>query len=102
MGYRTIRTSDLSGKTLEDDDIVHVVVRSAPGLQEAKQFDCSADELEKLCTLGDLVNLEVRRADGDAEEIFCTAEEFAKIISNEELAALPGLRGRRPGYSPKS
>jgi hypothetical protein len=100
VGFKTIRTSDLSGKVLKIEDLVNVIVRSAPGLDEARQLDASRDELEKLVTLADLVNLEIRHADGKVKEVSCTAEEFAKVVKPDVLKNAPGLRGRRPGQRP--
>lgn len=100
MGFKTIRTSDLSGKVLKDEDLVNVVIRSAPGLDEPKQLDAGKDELAKLVTVTDLVQLELRHADGTTEEISCTAEEFAKVVKPEVVEKAAGLRGRRPGQRP--
>ena len=100
MGYKTLRTSDLSGKVLKDDELVNVVVRSAPGLDEAKQFDASKDEMAKLVTVSDLVALELRYPDGTVTEVSCTAEEFAKVVKPEVVEHAAGLRGRRPGQRP--
>jgi hypothetical protein len=97
VGFRTIRTSDLSGQVLHDGEVVNVVVRVAPGLTEAKQFDCSAAEIDQLVAINDLVRLEVRGSDGKVAEVACTAEEFAKVVDAKTLAGLSGVRGRRPG-----
>ena len=97
MGFRTIRTSDISNAVLGDDEVVTVIVRGAPGLAEARQFDCSRDEFAAFVTMTDLVSLEVRRADGTAEDLVCTADEFAKLVPRESWPGLRGTRGRRPG-----
>ena len=100
MGFKTLRTSDLSGRLLEDEDVVNVVIRAAPGIDAPKQFDCSWDEIATLVTIADLVSLEVRLPDGTTQELSCTAEEFGKVVPDRVVAEAAGLRGRRPGQRP--
>lgn len=100
MGYKQIRTSDLSGDILDDSAVVTVVVRSHPDLQEGKIFDASAEELAPLKTVDNLVALELRLPDGTTKEQVCTKTEFSKLISTEQLNEFDSVRGRRTGYRP--
>ena len=76
MGYKSIRTSDISGEIVEDDKVVTVVVRAV-----GKLFDAKAEELEGLKRLTNVVELELRHADGNTEEI---------IVSKSDLESLRG------------
>lgn len=95
MGYKSIRTSDISGNILPDDKVITVVVRSA-----GKLFDASAEELEGLKRVTNVVELELRHADGSSEEIIVSKGDFDKVVTPEVLAAADNIRGRRNGYKP--
>ncbi|MCO4274306.1 hypothetical protein NG701_07665 [Pseudarthrobacter sp. HLT3-5] len=96
MGYKNIRTSDISGKTLEDDQVITVVVR---GL--GKLFDASKDELDGLKRLTNVVEIELRHPDGNTEEFITSKGDFDKVVTPEVLAAADNIRGRRNGFTPK-
>lgn len=96
MGYKNIRTSDISGKILEDDQVITVVVR---GL--GKLFDASADELEGMKRLNNVVEIELRHPDGNTEEFITSKTDFDKVVTPEVLAAADNIRGRRNGFTPK-
>jgi hypothetical protein len=96
MGYKNIRTSDISGKILEDDQVITVVVR---GL--GKLFDASKDELEGLKRLNNVVEIELRHADGSTEEFITSKADFDKVVTPEVLTAADNIRGRRNGFTPK-
>jgi hypothetical protein len=95
MGYKSIRTSDISGNILPDDKVITVVVRSA-----GKLFDASAEELEGLKRVTNVVELELRHADGSSEEINVSKSDFDKVVTPEVLAAADNIRGRRNGFKP--
>lgn len=95
MAFKSIRVSDLTGKELADDDVVTVVVRS-----ENKVFDASAEELASIKRLANVVELELRHANGDTEQVICTQAEFDKVVSADVLAKADSTRGRRTGFSP--
>ncbi len=97
MGYKNIRTSDISGKVLEDDQVITVVLR---GL--GKLFDASAEELEGLKRLTNVVEVELRHADGKEESFIVSKTEFDKLVTEEVLANADSIRGRRNGFIPKS
>lgn len=96
MGYKSIRTSDITGATLDDDKVITVVVRSA-----GKLFDASAEELAGLKRVTNVVELELRHANGKVEEILVTKDDFDKVVSAEVLAKADSIRGRRNGFTPK-
>jgi hypothetical protein len=100
MGFRTIRTSDLTGAVLEDAQVVSVVVRQHPDLEEAKVFDASAEELKGLKTVDNLVSIELKMPDGSVQEANCTVEDFNALVPKKVLDAASGTRGRRKGFSP--
>src|SRR4028118_1500575 len=100
MGYKTIRTSDLTGAVLEAPQVVTVIVRSHPQLTEPTPFDAGADEVAALRSRQDLVVLELKRADGTGETVICSVEDFDAVVPAEVVRNAPGTRGRRPGYSP--
>lgn len=97
MGYRSIRTSDISGETLADDKVITVVVRSA-----GKLFDASAEELSGLKRLTNVVEIELRNADGSTEEFIVSKSDFDKVVSAEVLANADSIRGRRNGFKPSA
>ena len=95
-----MRTSDLSGADLKDDEVVTVVVRSHPDLSEGKVFDAAQDELAALKPVTNLVQLELRYADGTTKELAVTKTELSKVVPDSVLEAADGLRGRRTGFKP--
>ncbi|BAS17575.1 hypothetical protein AHiyo8_58780 [Arthrobacter sp. Hiyo8] len=97
MGYRNIRTSDISGKVLDDDQVITVVVR---GL--GKLFDASAEELEGLKRLTNVVEVELRHADGKEESFIVSKADFDKVVTSDVLANADNIRGRRNGFTPKT
>lgn len=99
MGFRSVRVSDLSGEELDDLEVVNVVVRH-PNHEEVRQFDASAEELKLLKTVANLVSMEYRLADGTVKEVFSTASEFSKVISDEKFLTFDSNRGRRKGFRP--
>jgi hypothetical protein len=96
VGYKNIRTSDISGKTLEDHEVITVVVR---GL--GKLFDASKEELDGLKRLNNVVEIELRHPDGNTEEFITSKTDFDKVVTPEVLAAADNIRGRRNGFTPK-
>ena len=100
MAFKSVRVSDISGIELDDNQVVNVVVRDHPRVQEAKQFDASEEELKALKVVNNLVTLELRHADGSTQDVAVTAAEFAKLIPDDKLAGFDGLRGRRKGFRP--
>lgn len=101
IGYKTVRTSDLSGVDLKDDEVVTVAVKSHPELSEGgKVFDASHDELAGLKPVTNLVSLELRYADGTTKEVMVTRADFAKVVPEEVLKKADSLRGRRTGFRP--
>lgn len=97
MGYRSIRTSDISGEIVEDDQVVTVVVRA-----EGKLFDAKAEELASLKPLTNVVELELRKPDGSSEEVIVSKADFEKVVTAEVLAKADSIRGRRNGFTPKA
>jgi hypothetical protein len=100
MGYKQVRTSDLSGQDLKDDEIVTVVVKGHPIVTDNKVFDTTEDELAPLKTVSGLVELEIRNAAGSTRSVYVTAAELAKVIPDEKLQGFDSTRGRRSGYRP--
>lgn len=97
MGFRTIRTSDISGKAIHDDKVVTVVIRS-----EGKKFDCVIEELAELKRLTNVVEMELQHANGEEEDIIVTKADFDKLVTPEVLERADNIRGRRTGYKPKT
>lgn len=97
MGYKQIRTSDLTGKELEDADVVTVVCRDA-----GKQFDASTEELAELKRVNNVVELEFRHADSRSETVLVSKTDFNKVVTAEVLEKADGLKGRRSGYRPSN
>ena|ERR1700757_4762227 len=95
MGYVQIRTSDLSGAELKDNEVVTVNVIDA-----GKLFDCHPDELAQLKTLNNVYKLQLRYASGQVADVLVTKAEFEKLVPPEKLESFPSNRGRRPGFSP--
>ena len=97
MGYKSIRTSDISGEVVEDDQVVTVVVRA-----EGKLFDAKPQELAPLKRLTNVVELELRKPDGTSEEVIVSKADFDKVVTAEVLAKADSIRGRRNGFTPKA
>ena len=97
MGYKSIRTSDISGEIVADDQVVTVVVRS-----EGKLFDAKPEELASLKPLTNVVELELRKADGTSQEVIVSKTDFDKVVTAEVLAKADSIRGRRNGFTPKA
>ncbi|CAH0189624.1 hypothetical protein [Rhodococcoides fascians] len=99
IGYQQIRTSDLTGAVIPNEEVVNVVVRH-PNPEEARQFDATQEELKALKVVGNLVTLEYRFVDGTSKEVYSNATEFAKLVPDDKLVQFDQLRGRRKGYRP--
>lgn len=97
MGFKNIRTSDISGIELNDNEVVTVNVIDA-----GKIFDASPEELKALKPVTNVMKLQLRYASGQVEDVLVTKAEFSKLIPDDKLASFPSNRGRRPGYSPKA
>lgn len=93
LGFKQLRTSDLSGEIVEDDKVLTVSV-------DGKVFDCTGEELKALKTVEGLLELEVRDSAGQSSTLYATKAEFTKLVTDEKLAGFPSTRGRRPGYRP--
>src|SRR5689334_3888913 len=98
MGYKQIRTSDLSGADLADDQVVTVLVKRHPDIEDAKVFDASVEELAGLKGMTDLVELELRSRGGQIATVVIRKADFQKFVSNEQLEKFDSARGRRTGY----
>ncbi|SIS12177.1 hypothetical protein [Williamsia sterculiae] len=96
MGFKQIRTSDLTGVELKEADVVTVAVKSA-----GKVFDAAAEELSALKRLTNVIELEFRHPDGELETVLCSKTEFEKLVSTAQLDTFDNLRGRRSGFSPR-
>ncbi|WP_138443423.1 hypothetical protein [Sinomonas susongensis] len=97
MGFRQIRTSDITGATIDDNKVITVVVRAA-----GKQFDTTAEEIAPLKRVTNVVQLELKHANGKTEEILVDKADFDKLVTADVLKRADSLRGRRQGYSPKN
>jgi hypothetical protein len=100
MGFKQVRTSDLSGVDLADDQVVTVVVKTHPDALESKIFDASVDELSGLKAMTNLVELELRAPSGVTSSIVVSKTDFAKLVTDEKLEKLDSARGRRTGFRP--
>lgn len=100
MAIKNIKFSDITGAELKDDNAVRVVVRGHPRLEEDKQLDAAAGELDALKTVANLVNIEVHMPDGTVRELAATAAELEKIVPVDVLQNADGLRGRRKNWRP--
>lgn len=97
MGYKQLRVSDISGVELSDKEAVEVTVKSA-----SKKFDCSTEELKAFKPIANVVELEVKNANGEVSTVLVTKTEFSKLIPEDKLASFDSSRGRRSGFSPRS
>ncbi|MFM9793337.1 hypothetical protein [Streptomyces turgidiscabies] len=102
MAFVQRRVSDLSGKEAADSEFVTLVVREHPKLDAAVQLDVLPDEIANLKSAGEIVVLEVKN--GETKNLVVTLAEFNKLHKEIDkiIENAPGLRGRRPGYSPGS
>lgn len=100
IGFKQVRTSDISGVDLKDDEVVTVSVRRHPDLADGKVFDAAEDELAGLKPVTNLVQLELRAADGSTKEILVSKADFAKVIPDAVLQGADSLRGRRTNFRP--
>ncbi|WP_440220890.1 hypothetical protein [Dietzia sp. MNB45] len=97
MAFISKRVSDISGKELEDGEVLNIVVRNHPDLDEAKQIDTSEEEIKSLKTVDGLVELEIRPANGEPRTEFVTKAELAKLVPLDVLQHADAIRGRRKG-----
>lgn len=97
MAYKTVRLSDVTGAELKDDEVVTLTIRLD---DDVKQADTTQEELKTLKTVTGLVEIEVKIAVGEGYRVYATRAELEKWIGADKLKALPGNRGRRPGYKP--
>ncbi|MBJ8343978.1 hypothetical protein [Antrihabitans sp. YC2-6] len=103
MGFRSVRVSDVTGNELRKEEVIEVTIREHPALNgPARKFDTSEEELKALKTVGNIVKLEVTRADGNTQDVFATVTEFSKLIPADKLPELDSNKGRRKGFIPGS
>ncbi|MFC8008973.1 hypothetical protein [Streptomyces cinereoruber] len=102
MAFVQRMVSDLTGTEAPNDEFVTLVVREHPKLDQAVQLDVLPDEIKGLKSAGEIVVLEVKN--GETKNLVVTLAEFNKLHKDIDqiLDKAPGLRGRRPGYSPGS
>lgn len=100
VGFRQIRVSDLTGAEAKDDEVVTIIVRSHPDLDEPKQFDALPIEVKDLKPAPNLVALEIRN--GETTEMVVTVAEFNKLAPNiaAVLENADPIKGRRKGFRP--
>lgn len=101
MAKEQVTRSDVTKNLIPDNEVVNVVVKGHPKLDEAKQIDSCAEELAPLKFATGLVEVEFRPASGQNYSRFVTAAELEKVIPLDILQAADGTRGRRPGTSPR-
>lgn len=90
-----VRTSDVSGDDLADEDVVTVTYRDAE-----KRFDASKEELAALKRVNNAVSLEYRYPDGTTENVLVNRADFDKLVTPEILEKADSIRGRRSGFRP--
>lgn len=94
MGFKQIRTSDISGEVLSDEDVVTVVVKN-----EGKVFDCKADEIKSLKPLnGNIIELEIKRNGDEPQRILVADKDFYAVVPREVVEKADSSRGRRSGF----
>ncbi|GAA1053964.1 hypothetical protein [Dietzia natronolimnaea] len=96
MGFKQVRTSDLTGAELDDDEVITVTVKAA-----GKVFDTSAEEIKGLKRLNNVVQLEFRHSDGTSEMVLTTQADFDKLVPPDKVETFDKVRGRRSGFSPR-
>ncbi|ODR25789.1 hypothetical protein [Mycolicibacterium porcinum] len=101
MAKEQVTRSDVTQNLIPDEKVVNVVIKGHPKLDEAKQIDSSAEELAALKFATGLVEIEFRPTNGQSYTRFITATELEKVVPLEVLQKADGIRGRRPGVSPK-
>ncbi|SNT46520.1 hypothetical protein SAMN05421642_12329 [Rhodococcoides kyotonense] len=97
MGFKQVRTSDISGKELHDDEVINIVVRTHGKLSEPKQIDVAEAEIAPLKTTSGLAELEYRRPYGTSTTVFTTETELDNVVPLKVLQDADGIRGRRRG-----
>lgn len=101
MGFKQVRTSDLSGADLPDDQVVTVYVRNHPDLEDGRVFDASRDEMSGLKPITNMVELEMKDlTSGQTSQVTVTKADFAKLVPEDKLKAFDSTRGRRSGFKP--
>lgn len=103
LAYVSKRVSDLSGVEADDKEFLEIIVRKAPGLEEAVKLDVLPSEIKNLKSAGELVVLEVK-SNGDSEQVIVTVEEWRKLSPDIDkiVANADGVRGRRKGFRPSA
>lgn len=94
--------SDISGKEGDEQEFVTLVVREHPSTDEPRALDVLPDEIAGLKAASDLVTLEVRKPDSTVTQMVVPLAEFRKVVKDETVTKGRGLKGRRPGWSPRS
>lgn len=95
MGFKQVRTSDISGEDLAENEVVTVNVKTA-----GKVFDCKADEIKGLKRLTGVVALEIKLPNGEIEQVLTTEKDFHAVVPQEVVDNADSNRGRRSGFRP--
>ena len=98
MALRQVKVSDIDGAEGAD---VAVVVRDYPGLDQSKTIDVTPEQRAGLAAkaLKNVMTLEIKTDDGEAETILVTKAEFDKWLGEpaQVLKNARNTRGRVPG-----
>lgn len=96
MAVKNVIVSDISGEEIEDGQVVELIVRSHPNLDEPKRFDVSASEVDGLKSATSVVTVEVKRGQ-EIQTVNMTLAEFDKVVPKKVLVNGAPTRGRRKG-----
>jgi hypothetical protein len=101
MANIVIKSSDVTGETIQNGDAVEVTIKGHAAVDGApKVADTTLKELEALKTVEGLLELEIKQNGQVIKTVYAVPADFAKFLPDEKVKALRGNKGRAPGYSP--
>jgi hypothetical protein len=104
VALRQVKISDIDG--VDGANITIVIRDGYPGMDAAKAIDVTPEQAEAIQgkALKNAVTLEVRSEDGSTRDLLVSKTDLDKwlVKPDEVIAAARGLKGRVPGFSPRS
>jgi hypothetical protein len=99
VGQKVVKFSDLSGKIVDDEEVVRLVITQHPDLENGPvEIEAAPDELESIEELAlNVVSFDVFLPGEERKTIIMDTEAFNKLATDDPMAAV--LKAARKSYA---